>query len=77
MAKNDYSIGPHRDGWQVRRDGAERASAVFGTKADALKRGRELAKGSEGELRIKGRDGRIQDSDSFGNDPAPPRDRKH
>jgi hypothetical protein len=29
------------------------------------------------ELVTHGKDGRIQDSDSYGNDPVPPRDRKH
>ncbi len=79
MAKNsnNYSVSPHDDGWQVKRDGASRASDVFDRKSDALERGRELAKDSKGELRIHGQDGRIQDSDSYGNDPNPPRDRKH
>lgn len=77
MARKNYSVGPHDDGWQVKRDGASRASDVFSTKDKALDRGRDLAKESGGELRIKGRDGRIQDSDSYGNDPNPPKDRKH
>lgn len=77
MAKKNYSVGPHKDGWQVRRDGAQRASEVLPTKDKAVERGRELAKESGGELRIKGRDGRIQDSDSYGNDTCPPRDQKH
>jgi hypothetical protein len=29
------------------------------------------------EIVTHGNDGRIQDSDSYGNDPMPPRDRKH
>ncbi len=79
MAKNsnNYSVGPHDDGWQVKRDGASRASDVFARKSDAVERGRELAKDSSGELRIKGQNGRIQDSDSYGNDPNPPKDQKH
>lgn len=77
MARKNYSVGPHDSGWQVRRDGAQRASDVFARKSDAVDRGRELAKESHGELRIKGQDGKIQDSDSYGNDPYPPRDRKH
>lgn len=76
--KRNYSVGPHPDGgWQVKRDGADRASSTHDRKADAVGRGRDLARRSEGELRIKGKDGRIQDSDSYGRDPHPPKDKKH
>lgn len=78
MSKKNYSVGPHQDGWQVKRDGASRASGVFDTKQEAQNRGRELAKETGGELRIKGQDGRIQNSNTYGpHDPMPPRDRKH
>jgi uncharacterized protein YdaT len=79
MAKGkNYSVGPHDDGWQVKRDGAERASSVHDTKSDALKAGKNLAKDSGGELRIKGQDGKIQNSNTHGpHDPNPPKDRKH
>lgn len=79
MSKSkNYSVGPHDDGWQVKRDGADRASSVHDTKADALAAGKDLAKQAGGELRIQGRDGKIQNSNTYGpNDPFPPRDTKH
>lgn len=79
MAKSkNYSVGPHDDGWQVKRDGAERASSVHDKKADAVEAGKSLAKESGGELRIKGQDGRIQNSNTYGpHDPNPPTDTKH
>lgn len=77
MSKNNYSVGPHDDGWQVKRDGADRASSVHDKKSDAVDAGRDLAQKSGGELRIKGADGKIQNSNSYGNDPCPPRDTKH
>jgi hypothetical protein len=43
----------------------------------ALERGREQAKRENAELVIHSRNGKIQDSDSFGNDPNPPKDQKH
>lgn len=55
----------------------ERASAVTNTKAEADKIGRGLAQKDRVELVIHGKNGRIQDSDSFGRDPNPPRDKKH
>ena len=74
----NYSVGPHGDGWQVKRDGADRASSIHDTKAEAVRAGKDLAKTSGGELRIKGKDGRIQNSNTYGpHDPNPPKDRKH
>ena len=63
-------------GWDVRREGAERASGHFERKSDAMERGRELARDRKSELVEHGKDGRIQDSDSYGRDPNP-HDRSH
>lgn len=70
-------IVPHDSGWAVKKSGAGRASIVTATKAEADKVGRVMAKNQQAELVIHGRDGRIQDADSFGRDPLPPRDAKH
>lgn len=77
--KRDYHVVPNGDrgGWDVKREGADKASGHFDRKADAMDRGRDLAREHRTELVQHGRDGRIQDSDSYGNDPNPPRDRKH
>ena len=77
MAKNIHIT--HRKGgeWAVKGEGDERASSLHGTQAAALKVGRELAQQNRSELVIHGRDNRIIDKDSFGNDPNPPRDKKH
>ncbi|UZW58922.1 DUF2188 domain-containing protein [Lysobacter enzymogenes] len=77
MSKRDIHVVPHPDGWAVKREGAERASSVHERKADAGEAGRDLARKDEVELVIHRRDGRIQDSDSYGNDPHPPNDEKH
>lgn len=62
--------GPHSGGgWQAKKAGNERASAVTRTQAEAIKRGRELAKTEKSELIVQGRDGRIRAKDSEGNDP--------
>jgi hypothetical protein len=47
---------------------------VFDRKSDAMHRGRELARSERTELVAHGRDGRIQEKDSFGHDRAPPRE---
>jgi hypothetical protein len=56
---------------------SERASAVAATQAEAIERGRQLAKAQHAELVIHGRNGQIRDSESFGGDPCPPKDTKH
>lgn len=75
--KPDYHVVPHSEGWAVRREGADRASSVQPTQAKAIEVGRDLAKERQTELVIHDRQGRIRDSDSYGNDPVPPRDKKH
>lgn len=75
--KPDYHVVPHPEGWAVRREGADRASSVQPTQAKAIEVGRDLAKERQTELVIHDRQGRIRDSDSDGNDPVPPRDKKH
>ena len=63
--------------WAVVRDGARRASGIFRTQQGALNRGRQIARNERTELRTQGRNGKWRDSDSYGNDPHPPTDRKH
>ncbi len=68
------------DGWAVVKPHADRASGVFGTQRDAERRAKEIVRNlGGGEVRIQGRDGLWRDSDTVppGNDPFPPRDRKH
>ena len=77
MAKKDYHVVPNKDrgGWDVKREGADRVSSHHERKSDAMERGRDLARDRKTELVEHGRDGRIRDSDSYGNDPLPPRDK--
>ena len=72
MSKN-YHVVPHDGEWAVQREGADRASSIHGTQAEAISAGRELAQGTHGELRIHGSDGRIREGYSYGHDPFPPR----
>jgi uncharacterized protein YdaT len=69
-----YHVTPNDgDGWKVKKEGAKRASALFDNKADAVQRGKELAKaGGEGHIKIHKRNGRIQKEHTYKNDPFPP-----
>lgn len=63
-------------GWDVKRNDSQRASIHAATKVEALKAGRIISRNQGTEFIVHGMDGRIQNSDSHGNDPCPPRDRK-
>lgn len=75
--KKNVHVVPHEEGWAVKREGAKRASSVHGTKAPATEAGRKTAKAEKVELVIHNKDGKISDKDSYGNDPNPPKDKKH
>ena len=77
MPRNEHHVvpNPSRGGWDVKRNNAQRASIHTETKAEAEKAGREMSQRAGSELVIHGKDGRIQQKDSHGNDPCPPRDK--
>lgn len=74
--KNQYVV-PTKDGWGVKGQGNSKLTAKADTKADALKIGKEIAKNQQSELTILGKDGKIQNKNSYGNDPFPQKDKKH
>jgi len=63
--------------WAVRGERNDRDTSRHSTQAEAIDAAREIAINQQGEVVIHGRDGKIPDKDSYGNDPMPPRDRKH
>jgi hypothetical protein len=73
MAKKDYWAGPNVRGWQVKGAGNEKASSVHETQAQAWNEARRLARGSEGEAFLQGKDGQIRARNSYGTDPYPPK----
>lgn len=77
MAKKDVHVVPHKDGWATRTEGASRAGRVHDTQREAIEQGRGKAQRENVELVIHDRKGRIRDSDSYGNDPFPPKDKKN
>jgi hypothetical protein len=63
----------HGDGWANRREGADRVSRQFDTKAEAEAAGRQTAMREKTEHFIHKQDGTIGERNSYGNDPNPPR----
>jgi iron-sulfur cluster repair protein YtfE (RIC family) len=61
---------PKDDRWQVKREGASRASRVFDTQREAVEFGRTLAQRERVEFVVAGRDGAVREKHSYGHDPA-------
>ncbi len=76
MTKRDIHVVPHPEGWATRTEGASKVGLIADTQAEAIDAARDQARRRHVEVVIHGRDGRIRDSDSYGNDPFPPRDNK-
>lgn len=73
MGKNQH-VTPHSDGgWQVIGAGNTKATVRTDTQKDAINIAREIARNQGSELIIHGKDGRIREKDSYGNDPYPPK----
>ena len=69
-AKPHIVVEPRPDGrWARQKNGTSRAASLHDTQAAAEKAARAQAKREKTELVVKGRDGRIQRRDSYGNDP--------
>ena len=76
MGKNQHVVR-REGGWAVRGEGNSRDTSHHSTQREAASAARDIAINQRSEVVIHGRDGRIRDKDSFGNDPCPPKDRKH
>lgn len=77
MPRDEHHVVPGKNGgWDVKRNSGERASAHTETKKDAVNIARTISQNQKTELVIQNRNGKIANSDSHGNDPCPPRDKK-
>lgn len=78
MSKKNQHVVPTKDGkWGVRGEGNSRITKKTPTQSQAIEIAKEIATNQSGEVVIHGRDGKIRDKDSYGNDPHPPDDKKH
>ena len=77
MGRKERHVVPNPDGgWDSKKNKAQRASKHFETKEEAMKWSRDKSKEEGSELIPHKKDGRIQNPDSHGNDPCPPKDKK-
>jgi hypothetical protein len=59
-------VVPTDGGWQVSREGADRAAGVYRTQTEATEAAQFVLRRSGGEVRVQGRDGRIRESMTLG-----------
>ena len=71
MGKNQHIVKTN-NGWGVRGEKNSRITKNFETQKSAIEKGREIAINQKSEVIIHGRDGKIRERNSYGNDPYPP-----
>lgn len=77
MSKKNQHVVPKGKDWAVKGEGNQKATAIVNTQAEAIRIAREIAINQRSEVAIHRPDGTIRDKDSYGNDPNPPKDKKH
>ena len=76
MTRKTHHVVPNSGGGcDVKKGGGTRSIKHFDRKTDAVDFGRSVSKNQRSEFVIHKKDGRIQNADSHGNDPMPPRDK--
>lgn len=73
MGKNQHVV-KSQNKWNVKGAGNTKATKSFNTQKEAIKYAKKIAKNQKSEVVIHGRNGKIRDKDSYGNDPHPPKD---
>lgn len=74
MAKNIHTVyNSDKQRWENKTEGNSSPISWHHTKANAEDRGEKMAEGKNVEHFIHGKDGKIQERNSYGNDPFPPR----
>lgn len=63
--------------WAVKQEGSQKPESTHRTQRAAQDAARKIAKQNHSEVVTHRPNGQIRDSDSYGNDPNPPRDTKH
>ena len=77
MTRKTHHVVPNSGGgWDIRKGGGVRSIKHFDRKSDAIDYGRVVSKNQKSEFVIHRKDGQIQNPDSHGNDPIPPRDKR-
>ena len=73
MPRKGQHVVPRDSKWAVRKSGSDRVTRKYETQQEAIDAAREIARNQRTEVYIHGRNGRIRERDSYGNDPSPPK----
>ena len=76
MPRQGQHVVPRQGKWAVRKAGSNRVTKSFATQREAIETARKLARSQKTEVYVHGRDGRIRERDSYGNDTFPPRNKR-
>lgn len=71
MGRKQHVV-PRGDEWAVRGAGNERDTSRHRTQQEAIRVARGIARNQRSELFVHGKDGKIRERNSYGNDPFPP-----
>nr|WP_190289002.1 DUF2188 domain-containing protein [Lactococcus sp. S-13] len=71
--KNQHVVPDSNGGWNVKGAGNSKATANFRTQAEAINKAIQISQNQNSEMFIHGRNGRIRERNSYGNDPFPPK----
>jgi len=73
MGKNQHVVKRNGNNWAVRGENNSRDTSIHTTQSNAFNAARQIAINQQSEVLIHGRDGKIRDRNSYGNDNCPPR----
>jgi uncharacterized protein YdaT len=72
MSRKNQHVVRRKDGWAVLGEGNSRDTIHTETQHQAIERARQIAQSQQSDVVIHGKDGKIRERDSYGNDPNPP-----
>ena len=68
--RNRWHVMTHEDGWQVKRENGQYATAVTSKQQEAINRAVRIARNNKpSQVFIHDRNGRIRDERTYGDDP--------
>ncbi|MGE6569130.1 DUF2188 domain-containing protein [Shewanella vesiculosa] len=72
MGKNQW-VTNRGDKWAVVGEGNSKATSLHNTQKEAIQAGKSIAVNQQSELIIQGKDNKIREKNSYGNDSFPPK----
>lgn len=73
MGKNQHVTKSKDGNWQVKGAGNGKATVIVKTQKEATEIARSIAINQKSEVVVHGKNGKIREKNSYGNDPFPPK----